>query len=141
MIIATGKVFLEFWWHMVLNGGGGRRGMIVKNLEVIRMTSTGELGSLEDVNPEKRKKTEEIRKMRLQAHKQTSMRFSIARTVIAWFSNLSSAIGLMLTKEKRQTQCEINGHSVTRFGYYGCVPKCRFCGAQINDVEELQSVR
>lgn len=113
----------------------------MKNLDVIRMTSTGELGSLEDLNPEKRKHAAQIRKMRLQAHQQTQVQFSIVRFIVGQFSRISNLIGLFLTRQKRQTQCELNGHSVTQFNFRGCVPKCRFCGVQINSIEELQSVR
>jgi Zn finger protein HypA/HybF involved in hydrogenase expression len=105
------------------------------------MTSTGELGSLEDLHPEKRKQVAQIRKMRLQAHQQTQMKFSIVRAVVAMFSRLSNSIGLLLTKQKRQTQCELHGHSITQFNHRGCIAQCRFCGLQINSIEELQSVR
>ncbi len=113
----------------------------MKQLDVIRMTSTGEFGSLEDPNPVKRKQAAQIRKMRLQAHQQTQIKFSLTRALVHFFSNLTGSLNVMLAKKKTQTQCELNGHSVTRFGYYGCVAKCRFCGMQIVSAEELQSVR
>jgi len=65
-------------------------GVEVVNVNVIRLTSSSELGSLEDLNPEKRMTVADIRSLRRKAHAQTKMQFSIARAIanaIAYFKN------------------------------------------------------
>ncbi len=59
-------------------------------MNVIRLTSSAELGSLEDLNPEKRMTVADIRSLRRKAHAQTKMQFSVARAIanaIAYFKN------------------------------------------------------
>lgn len=50
-------------------------------MNVIRLTSSTEFGSLEDLQPTKRMTVQDIRSLRRKAHAQTQITFSIARAI------------------------------------------------------------
>lgn len=105
--------------------------------EAIRLSSSAELGSLQDTAPPvKRLTPEQIRKLRLQAHKQQHFSFATLRAFITLWSDAVSAIALVFTR-KGKTECQRNGHFISR---NSLVPKCKFCGIKINSMS-LEKLR
>ncbi len=69
-------------------------------MNVIRLTSSAELGSLEDMNPVKRMTVADIRSLRKKAHAQTKMQFSIARAIANAIAYLKSTVNEIMSQRK-----------------------------------------
>jgi hypothetical protein len=67
-------------------------------VNVIRLTSSSELGSLEDLNPVKRMTVADIRSLRRKAHAQTKMQFSIARAIANAIAYLKNTVNEMIAQ-------------------------------------------
>ncbi len=93
-------------------------------MNVIRLTSTAELGSLEDLNPEKRMTVADIRSLRRKAHAQTQMKFSIARALANLVSLIKSSISQILVQRNSDSLCQVSGHTIQKSEDY--TPGCRY---------------
>lgn len=80
-------------------------GVEVVNVNVIRLTSSSELGSLEDLNPVKRMTVSDIRSLRRKAHAQTKMQFSIARAIANAIAYLKNTVNEMIAQRKMDVIC------------------------------------
>jgi len=110
------------------------------NLE--KRFSTGEFGSLEDNSGVKRVSPQEIRKMRVTAQRQSSWRFALVRAITRAVDNLVSLVKSIGAKKRRSySYCEINGHLAAKVGLGQFAPRCRFCGKEIKNANELSSVQ
>ena len=105
----------------------------MKKLGVIRLSTTAELGSLEDNNPEKRMTIAHIRKLRRQAHEQTQMKFSMARSFAHFGSFLKSTLDALI-RVTAKSLCAVKGHTVRRNEYHSYAPECRDCGVRVTSV-------
>jgi hypothetical protein len=82
-------------------------GVEVSIVNVIRLSSTADLGSLEDLNPEKRMTVADIRSLRRKAHAQTQIKFSIARAVANVVAFLKNNINQLLADRNSKSHCEL----------------------------------
>ena len=80
-------------------------GVEVVNVNVIRLTSSAELGSLEDLNPEKRMTVADIRSLRRKAHAQTKMQFSVARAIVNAIAYLKNTVNEMIAQRNIDAIC------------------------------------
>lgn len=105
----------------------------MKELERIKLPSTAQLGSLEEAIPVKRITPEQIRKLRLQAHQQTQMHFSLLRAIVKSWHDIRAQFGLLF--RGKTDICKRAGHSVSK---YGGIMHCRNCHMEILSIDELR---
>jgi hypothetical protein len=85
-------------------------GVEVVNVNVIRLTSSSELGSLEDLNPAKRMTVADIRSLRRKAHAQTKMQFSIARAIANAIAYLKNRVNEIVAQRNIDSICRSDNH-------------------------------
>ncbi len=99
-----------------------------------------QLGSLENPNGEKVKRItrEQVRSMRTQEMQKVGTKFEFKQIAVRWWKELVAFFSYK-PKDKRLPQnCNIYGHTVIRTPG-GFEPRCRFCDAVIDDVDQLRS--
>ncbi|HEY9679841.1 MAG TPA: hypothetical protein V6C76_17695 [Drouetiella sp.] len=81
-------------------------------MNFIRLTSTAELGSLEDLQPQKRMTVADIRSLRRQAHKQTQIQFSVRRSIATAIAYVREQINKYLAERKIETISRVPASSL-----------------------------
>jgi hypothetical protein len=111
---------------------------MTKELDRIKLSSSAQLGSLEDHTPVKRVTKEQIKKLRVQGNsQQTQITTSIVRLAVRLYNEISAQLRIIfITANRKYTNCQLNGHSICRTGE---VPTCRYCGIVIHSIEELRT--
>lgn len=101
---------------------------------------TGELGSLETPTGRvKRITVEDVRKLKRQTQEQSTVKMTMLRAVYKTWSEMVANIKLAITPRKRSWQCAQYGHKPIRIDTYVFLPKCRYCGVEIDSADQFMT--
>lgn len=84
--------------------------------------------------------SEQLQKMRDQQTRQQKIWSICLRAINNLWVVLKELSLKPLKRKKVLQQCDISGHVMTRVGMYDFAPVCRFCGRQVESVDELRHV-